>query len=313
MWPWLTRHRRDPKPRRVTLRTDCLRYGSLDWVQITALKDPGKMGEVDAQIAGPNKIVLATQGVTGLRLRRSWRHVVAQSPVVVYADSARLHFAPTEPILLRSDTAGWKKAFGQVAGRHKRAGLEGPIRDAWLGPLVFTFGSLDPRATRANREVAEVLAKMRYPIDVRFKVISDRQVTSDLERDNSLVLVGNPRNHQVLARLNARLPIRVGARHVQLEQERFRGAEVGTIFVYPNPDHPNRYVVAVESPTVPGILRALSLPQLLPDFVVYDARLAGAAGEQVLGSSSVLAGGFFRNDWSLPSHTRDPLAAAASH
>ena len=49
-----------------------------------------------------------------------------------------------------------------------------------------------------------------------------------------------------------------------------------------------------------GTLRALSLPDLLPDFVVYDEKVAPARGQLVLGSASLRAAGFFGLDWSLP-------------
>jgi hypothetical protein len=60
-----------------------------------------------------------------------------------------------------------------------------------------------------------------------------------------------------------------------------------------------------------GMWRALSLPQLLPDFMVFDAGLAPAAGQQVLGAATVLAAGFFDNDWALPKDLRDVTTARA--
>jgi hypothetical protein len=52
----------------------------------------------------------------------------------------------------------------------------------------------------------------------------------------------------------------------------------------------------VEAPRAPGIWGA-SLAALLPDFVVFDAGLTPAAGQQVLGAARVLAAGFFERDW----------------
>ena len=55
-----------------------------------------------------------------------------------------------------------------------------------------------------------------------------------------------------------------------------------------------------------GIWRALSLPQLLPDFLVYDAALEPAAAEIVLGADAqVIAGGFFDQEWKLPADIED--------
>jgi hypothetical protein len=61
---------------------------------------------------------------------------------------------------------------------------------------------------------------------------------------------------------------------------------------------------------VPGTLRALSLPELLPDFVVWDERLAPSRGQLLLGAGSVRAGGFFTKEWALPAQIEDPFAKA---
>jgi poly(3-hydroxybutyrate) depolymerase len=306
MWSWLSRHRRDPDPERVTLRTDALRYGALDWVRITALQSPGKMAQVDARFSGEHQVSATTEGVAEFELLRSEPRLRVNAPVTVQVDGQTLSFAGSEPLLLHRDGVAWHKGELRLRGQRKRAGAEGPIRDVWLGPVLFVFGSLDPATTRANREVAESLAELSHGIDIRYAVVSDRQVTREMERDHSLVLVGNAQTNRILSRLDARLPIRVAAGRVLLGAQSFAAEEVGTVFIHPNPDQPDRYVVAVEAPTVRGLWRALSLPQLLPDFLVFDAGLAPAAAEQVLGAASVLAGGFFANDWSLPKDTRDP-------
>ena len=57
-----------------------------------------------------------------------------------------------------------------------------------------------------------------------------------------------------------------------------------------------------------GTWRSLSLPDLLPDFVVWDDTVAPARGQMILGSGSLRAGGFFTNAWKLPPAIVDPLA-----
>jgi hypothetical protein len=64
--------------------------------------------------------------------------------------------------------------------------------------------------------------------------------------------------------------------------------------------------VIVTAPSPAGIWRALSLPRLLPDFVIYDDQVRPAAGEQLLRSAKVLAAGFFDSDWQLPADLSDP-------
>ena len=51
-----------------------------------------------------------------------------------------------------------------------------------------------------------------------------------------------------------------------------------------------------------------ALPDLLPDFIVWDEAIAPSRGQILLGAGSARAGGFFGMEWSLPTAIADPLA-----
>jgi len=111
----------------------------------------------------------------------------------------------------------------------------------------------------------------------------------------------------VLRELAGKLPIETVPVGIRAGGKTYSGENVGGIFIHPNPKHPDRYVVVITAPSVGGILRALSLPQLLPDFIVYDINLRDAASQQVLGSARVRAAGFFERDWSWPNGVVDEV------
>jgi hypothetical protein len=67
--------------------------------------------------------------------------------------------------------------------------------------------------------------------------------------------------------------------------------------------------VVVEGVSALGTWRSLSLPDLLPDFVVWDEQVAPSRGQILLGAGALRAGGFFGNDWSLPEKMEDPLSS----
>jgi hypothetical protein len=71
-------------------------------------------------------------------------------------------------------------------------------------------------------------------------------------------------------------------------------------------------VVVVAAPETTGMLRALSLPELLPDFAVWDQSLAPARGQILLGGGSLRAAGFFSPSWALPAKLADPLGNRTS-
>jgi hypothetical protein len=58
-------------------------------------------------------------------------------------------------------------------------------------------------------------------------------------------------------------------------------------------------VVVVEGVGALGTWRSLSLPDMLPDYVVYDEDVGSADGQLTLGAAQVRAGGFFGEDWDV--------------
>jgi predicted esterase len=306
LWPWLTQARRAPAPARVSLTTDGLRYGAQDWLRVTALDASDGLVQLDAERLSAERVLVTARKVTGFELDRS-RAGLGSGTVVIQVDHDSLSFGPNEPLAAHLDPVGWRAGAPARSQADKRAGLEGPLDDAWLEPLVFVYGTLDPRWTRANREVAESLARLRNGVQVRYPILSDREFDPGMAADHSLVLVGHRDNHALIRRLDSRLPIGVAGEAIRIGKRTYAGKDLGTTFIYPNPEHRNRYLVLVEGAGIPGLYYALSLPQLLPDLLLYDAAVAPAAGQQVLGRAHVLAAGYFQSDWSLPAQLDDPL------
>jgi hypothetical protein len=304
LFSFLSRNKRPSAPARVTLKSDLLRFGRLYWVKLTRLSTPGHMALVDAEAKSATSVSVKTDGAAAVELARTGP--LGKDAVEVEVDGQKLAFAAGEAITLLLEKKSWSKGKADGANR-KRAGVEGPIRDAYLEPLVFVYGSLDEKTRRANREVAEAFARTRHGPGVAYRVIADRELDAKTERDNGLFLVGTESDHLLLREIGASLPIRARNGGLSFGDQKHEAAGAGAIFVRPNPRQPDRYVVVITAPRAAGIWRALSLPQMLPDFVVYDDGLAPAAGEVILGSDAkVVAGGFFDVDWKLPKNFRDP-------
>jgi hypothetical protein len=210
--------------------------------------------------------------------------------------------------MLIRETDGWAVTQGELpAAGEKRAGVEGPIRDAYMEPLTFVYGAGSPRTARANRELANAFAE-RYGGSARYPVIPD---SGAIPSTGAMFLVGSPADHALLRRFGKRLPITVDGAALVLGNRRYEARDVGALFVWPNPDDPSRALVVLTAPSPNGIWRAKCLPKLLPDFVVFDRRVAAAAGEQILGPAKVLAAGFFNERWSGP-ELIEPASSASS-
>jgi predicted esterase len=315
---WLLHHARDSHPAHVVFRTMRLRDGEDAWVHVDELARPDGWGEVDARVArGKPEIAVTTSGVVALHLDRDGQLGTGHGPVTVAIDGARLAFddGVTDLAMHRDGvTAPWQPGPARHEAPYKHGPLTGPIRDAFHEPLLFVYGASDPGQSRANEEVARQWAAIRWGVTVEYPIMSDTEFLArgePIANDRALFLVGNAKSNAVVAALDARLPIRVEGDAVLIAGERVTGREVGAAFICPNPARTDRYVVVVEGVDAPGTWRSLSLPDLLPDFVVYDAAVAPSRGQMILGSGSVRAAGFFSTSWQLPSVLRDPLADTA--
>jgi hypothetical protein len=236
----------------------------------------------------------------------------AAGPITVTVDGTSLTFDDGEPLALhRTQQRTWEK--GPAAdGVRKHGHVGGTLRDVFHEPVTFVYAADDE--AQINERVARAFAE-RPGIPTSYPVLSDAEFAErgeSLANDRALFLVG--RTNRVLAALEAQtgsLPIHVEPGAVRIGKERIVGKELGAAFIHPNPARPDRYVVVVAGADALGTLRATSLPELLPDFMVWDERLAAANGQLVLGSATLRAAGLFRNDWSLPASIRDPLGPRA--
>ena len=309
---WLLSHARVSHPRHVRFRTVRLRDGDDAWVHLSELAAPDAWGEVDATVRSRTSIALTTKGVQALVLDRDPALVDPTAALAVTIDGAHLDFAPTEAAMLHREGGAWTKGGATHEGVYKHGEITGPLRDAFHAPLLFVYGADDAAQARANEEVARAWAQIRWGTSVKYPVLSDAEFFArgeSLENERALFLVGNARSNRVLRALERDLPITVDGDAVVVGGKRMTGSQVGAAFIRPNPRRPDRYLVVVEGVDALGTWRSLSLPDLVPDFVVWDEQLAPSRGQVLLGPGMARAAGFFENDWSLPGRIDDPLAA----
>jgi hypothetical protein len=302
-WKWLTQHSKLKAAATFHIKTDALRYAERQQAKILAFTRAGQMAELSARSARGNRITVSSDNVEAFELRRI--DEARQGPFHVEIDGITIDFDAKEPLRLVRGSAGWKK--DHTTRYAKRARLEGPIHDAFLEPLVFSYGTRDPALTRASFEVADRFAKS-VGGDVEYTLLPDSAISDSILAASSLVLVGNAQSHSLLAKMADRLPIKLSDGKLRLGQAEFTGRELGSMFVYPNPLNPEHYVVVILAADAAGIWRALSLPKLLPDFIIYDDGIANSAGQQVLARGYARSAGFFTNQWRAPERICDPLA-----
>ncbi|MCC7536935.1 MAG: prolyl oligopeptidase family serine peptidase [Deltaproteobacteria bacterium] len=306
---WFARHRRPVAPERVRLRTGDDRHRRAWWVTIDERVASDAFAEVDARVdATTGAITVRTEGTAAFTMERPPSLASRTEPMRAIIDGAAVTGPP--PLRVRREGASWAlvPTPSREPSARKRPGVSGPIRDVFHDALVFVVGTRDPDHELVNRLVAHHWA---HPVgwDVHYPIVRDADVTEEMIRTRTLVLVGPPRSNALLARWASQLPIRIDARGIVVgaprpglgQAHRFDGDEVGTVFVAPCPDAPDRSVLVIAGPTPLGTWRSTFLPDILPDYVVFDARIAPARDRWAAGGTGAqyLTAGFFDPRWRM--------------
>lgn len=305
---WFAGKKRVAHPRTVKLRTTRPRWGDDAWVHVERLGVVAGWGTVDARVVDKKHVTVTTEGIDALRLDRD-PALIDGGPLTVTIDGQPLAFDAGAPLNAHKEGAGWAIGLSPAddEGPRKAGRITGPIRDVWSEPLQVVYGADDPAQTQVNLEVARAFATIRYGTDVRYPLLKDSEVEPDAIPDKSTILVGNAKSNRLLRALEASLPLKVADGAITFAGRTFTGKQLGTAFVVPHPKARQHYLLVIEGVDALGTFRALSLPELLPDFVVWDERLAPARGQSLLGFGSVVAAGYFDLRWRPPSSFDDPL------
>jgi predicted esterase len=310
LFPWLTKWQKDPDPTYVRLVTGQLRLGRKFWLRLTEFEPSLELAEADARILPNNHVTVHTRGVSGLCLHET-THLDKSQPVHLDIDAQSLETTLGTLRCFDKSNGNWTVANGPKPALRKQPYIEGPWSDLLAEPLVVVYGTGNPNTARLNQFVAERLFQAPFGVTLRIPVISDVAYATRALPYRRAVYVGRPDDHLQYGSIAEKLPIRVSPQGLVVGSSHFDEPDVGAAFVYPDPERLDRLLGFVTGNGPEGLLRVLALPQLVPDFVVFDRGLDAAAGEPILGRSAfVRAAGFFQNDWSLPSSIDDSWAEA---
>jgi predicted esterase len=314
---WLLAKRRPQHPRSLRFKTPSTRWADDAWLHVRELAASDAWGEVNARIDG-NGITAATHEVRALGFDRDPERIDDAAPVTVAVDGRKFTFQAGEPLEVHKEGADWRPGPDVREGPVKRGTVTGPIHDVFHEPILFVWGASDPAQARANEETARAWARVRWGVKIDYPIMSDTEFFAKGEavaNDKALFLVGNAKSNRLVRELEPSLPIRVegseivvGDRHIPTKDGEADRSQLGAVFIRPNPRRPDRYVVVVEGVGPLGTWRSVALPDILPDYVVFDQDVAPTSGGLLLGPGRLRAGGYFGMDWSvLP---EDPGAVA---
>jgi hypothetical protein len=300
---------RDPYPRKLKFTTWTLAYNQMKWLRVDALGQHWERARLNAEIAGDSGVTIESANVAAFTIEMGAGGCVldpTRKPVVTIDGQALTVAGPMSDgswlVHFRKTGNQWAAVDSpNLAGLHKRHGLQGPIDDAFLDSFVFVTPTGTPLAPGVARWVEN--EQQRAVTEWRRHFRGDAQVRKDAELTDAdiaasnLILWGDPGSNKILARLADKLPVKWTAESVIVGSQRFPAATHAPILIFPNPLNPQKYVVLNSGFTFREfdyLNNARQIPKL-PDYAVIDT----TTPPDFRYPGKVVLAGFFREDWSL--------------
>jgi dienelactone hydrolase len=252
---WMLEHRRIVAPPRVRIRSLDLAGASAYWVKVQAFENPGDV-EVDAAIVEPGVVRLDTRNVAALSLSPPDR--APPGPQSSARRSLRVIWNGVErawPVSATGEARLTAPGFRETT-LAKRAGLEGGVSRFPTTPFVVVVGTSarDAEMRRLIRDKADIFAELwtQWQHEAP-RVMADTEVTPEIERTYSLMLIGGAESNLVAQRMMRRLPVRIDNASVTIDGRRFAAPDSVVQMLYPSPSAANRYVLLVASTSRAGL------------------------------------------------------------
>lgn len=300
MLAWLAAKKRPRAPERVRLVATEPRYDRAYWVRLLAATDvaSGEPARIEARLVkAESRIEVTTSRVRAFALELRSLELKGSLTVVVDGQSLAVPDAPEIAYLERLEQGFVLSSKEPRIDGWKRGAVAGPLDDWLRHRALIVYGTQDPRAVDANRLLAEHLASARHWKEAHFPVIADVELRAEDRVGKSLVLVGSPHTNSVTAQFARAFPVQLEPGALTFRGARHEGADVGVAMIRPHPDDAGEYLVLYAGVGHRGVLAARNLPELLPDYVVFDDRMNERRGGRLLAGRAVLAGGFFGDAW----------------
>ena len=262
----------------VKFYTNTLQYNQAYWVTIDRLTQHNADASVTASCQ-EGLLRVTTTNIDALTLRLGDVPAPKGASARLVIDGRDVSSSPSSDVVHLSKQADqWNLGEWKSNGLVKRHGLQGPVGDAFNSRFLAVYGEGDRELAIAE---LDAVRNPIGPFDVHgdFPMKPAAKVTREDVESCNLLLFGSPQSNAVLKRIAPSLPAAL--------------LKAGSIFIYPNPENPSRYVVvwstALLSAADPDLRAGWTPPlNLLPDYVeVKDTK--------------IVAGGHFDSDWQITS------------
>lgn len=303
IWEWLKEAwaaGNPPDPKNVKLETRTLRYPQHHWLKLTGLEKHWEPTTAAAEWDPAKKeITIESKNVNSLEITEVPGVVFDGYTLVINGEKVSSNDPGFSIASLTAKQSDGKWTWGELDGLRKKPGLQGPIDDAFMSRFVV----VPPDETPAHPLVAQWVDfelnhfRNRWQELMRGKVIESD--SGDLDSDDmvesNLILWGDPASNRMIAEIIDKLPIEWDKDSFTFRGKTYDTANHLPVFIFPNPVHPDRYVVINSGLTFREAhdrTNSLQNPKL-PDWAVINL-------DQLPDASSpgkVVAADFFNENW----------------
>ncbi len=292
--------------KRIDLVTYTLRYPGVDWLRINGLKEHWTRSTAQAELVGEDGGKIKTDGITHLTLDFSESGHCSTTDLKVEIDGDQLLVASQakeggfKAQLIQSED-GWFALESPDQRLRKRAGLQGPIDDAFCDRFLFVLPSRPATHGGVQRWISRELdyARNRWKTLMRGDVreVLDRDLTKEQIENNHLICFGDFQSNQFLRDIQNQLPIQWTPDSVKVGSTTFDSSSHAPVLCYPNPRNADRYVVVNSGMTFREFSNVSNSRQIamLPDWAVIDV----TSEDTGLFPGRITAEGFFDEQWQL--------------
>jgi dienelactone hydrolase len=301
---------KNPPPAEIHFTTYTLKYNSMYWVLVDAMGTEWEKARVDGSISG-NTITLKTQNVTqvSIVMNQLPKHFAVgdKLTLVIDNDATELKIlADNDTLVSHKEGSKWVGGVVTYPQLLKRHDLQGPIDDAFMSPFIIVKPSGSSKNTLFDKwskaEMNRFIEQWRMQFRGDPVVKMDNEIaTADMA--SNLILFGDVQSNKLIAKLNARLPIKWTANNIQAGTATYTAKDHGLIMIYPNPLNPKHYIVLNSGFTFreDAYLNNSKQIPMLPDWAVVDLNIP----PDFVHPGKVEDAGFFDERWEVKKEIKE--------
>lgn len=270
---------KNPPPAELHFTTYTLKYNKLYWLVVDALGEHWSKARVDGSVKN-NTITLKTLNVKALSLHLPELAglIKAGKPATIKIDNSPVTVSgigKTGSMAFHLEGTKWVQgpAAPVLAKKHN---LQGPVDDAFMSAFIV----VKPSGTSQNvlfdqwskAEMDRFIVQWRRQFRGDPIVKMDKDITAADMASANLIVFGDAQSNSVIAKLNAKLPIKWTAENIQAGAASYPSKDHALILICPNPMNQKKYLVLNSGFTFREDTyrnNSLQIP-MLPDWAVVD-------------------------------------------